>query len=141
MARTIEGDLTAPGMKTALVVSRFNSFITERLLEGALDALVRHGATSHDQVVVRVPGAWEIPLVVKRLADSGQYDAVIAIGAGLVQWALGCLVVYLGLFGIGGLVLGRPLQGAVAIVVAALLTWYLVTATRPAADRGETSVV
>ena len=63
-----------------------------------------------------------------------------AIGAGLVQWVLGCLVVYLGLFGIGGLVLGRPLQGAVAIVVAVLLTWYLVTATRPAA-RSETSVV
>ncbi|MEK7715418.1 MAG: sodium:proline symporter, partial [candidate division NC10 bacterium] len=63
-----------------------------------------------------------------------------AIGTGLVQWVLGCLVVYLGLFGIGGLVLGRPLQGAVAVVAAVLLTWYLVTATR-AATRSETSVV
>jgi 6,7-dimethyl-8-ribityllumazine synthase len=81
MARTIEGDLLATGLKTALVVSRFNSFITERLLEGALDALVRHGARHDDQVVVRVPGAWEIPLVVKRLADSGDFDAVIALGA------------------------------------------------------------
>ena len=63
-----------------------------------------------------------------------------AIGAGLVQWVLGCLVVYLGLFGIGGLVLGRPLQGAVAVVAAVLLTWYLVSATR-AAVRSETSVV
>lgn len=81
MARTIEGHLTATGIKTALVVSRFNSFITERLLEGALDALVRHGASSDDQTVVRVPGAWEIPLVAKRLVDSGAYDAVIAIGA------------------------------------------------------------
>ncbi len=81
MARTIEGDLSAAGLKTALVVSRFNSFITERLLEGALDSLVRHGAKSDDQLIVRVPGAWEIPLVVKRLADSGSYDAVIALGA------------------------------------------------------------
>lgn len=81
MARTIEGHLTATGIKTALVVSRFNSFITERLLEGALDALVRHGASGDDQTVVRVPGAWEIPLVAKRLVDSGAYDAVIAIGA------------------------------------------------------------
>jgi len=81
MPRTIEGHLTAAGLKTGLVVSRFNSFITERLLEGALDALVRHGASADEQTVVRVPGAWEIPLVCKRLVDSGEYDAVIAIGA------------------------------------------------------------
>lgn len=81
MPRTIEGHLTAQGLRTALVVSRFNSFITERLLEGALDALVRHGASADDQTIVRVPGAWEIPLVCKRFADSGAVDAVIAIGA------------------------------------------------------------
>jgi len=81
MPRTIEGHLTAAGLKTALVVSRFNSFITERLLEGALDALVRHGAEGEAQTVVRVPGAWEIPLVCKRLAESGRYDAVVALGA------------------------------------------------------------
>jgi len=81
MALTIEGPLTATGMKTGIVVSRFNSFITERLLEGALDALVRHGASHDDQTIVRVPGAWEIPLACKRLVESGRYDAVIAIGA------------------------------------------------------------
>ena len=81
MPHTIEGLLTAPGLKTALVVARFNSFITERLLEGALDALVRHGATAADQTIVRVPGAWEIPLTCKRLVDSGRFDAVIALGA------------------------------------------------------------
>ncbi len=81
MPRTIEGHLTAAGLKTGIVVARFNSFITERLLEGALDALVRHGADGDDQTIVRVPGAWEIPLVCKRLAESGKYDAVVAIGA------------------------------------------------------------
>jgi len=81
MPATIEGQLSAEGLKTGLVVARFNSFITERLLEGALDALVRHGASAEDQTVVRVPGAWEIPLVCKKLVESGKYDAVIAIGA------------------------------------------------------------
>ena len=81
MASTLEGHLTAHGLKTALVVGRFNSFITERLVEGALDALVRHGASSDDQTIVRVPGAWEIPLACKRLVETGRYDAVIAIGA------------------------------------------------------------
>lgn len=81
MARTLEGHLTAQGLKTALVVSRFNSFITERLLEGALDTLVRLGANTDEQVIVRVPGAWEIPLAAKRLVDSGEYDAVITLGA------------------------------------------------------------
>ncbi len=81
MPRTIEGHLTAQGIRTAIVVARFNSFITERLVEGALDALVRHGASGDDQTLVRVPGAWEIPLVCKRLAESGKYDAVVAIGA------------------------------------------------------------
>jgi len=81
MPRTIEGHLTAAGLKTGIVVARFNSFISERLLEGALDALVRHGASGDDQTIVRVPGAWEIPLVCQRLAQSGKYDAIVAIGA------------------------------------------------------------
>ncbi len=78
---SIDGVLTATGLRVALVVSRFNSFITERLLEGAVDALVRHGASAADLVVVRVPGAWEIPLACKRLAESGRFDGVVALGA------------------------------------------------------------
>ncbi len=81
MPKHIEGNLNAAGMKPALVVSRFNSFITERLVEGALDALVRHGANDADITVVRVPGAFEIPLAARLAADSGKYDAVIALGA------------------------------------------------------------
>jgi 6,7-dimethyl-8-ribityllumazine synthase len=80
--RTIlEGQLDARGMRVALVVARFNSFISERLLEGALDALVRHGATDEGLVVARVPGAFELPLAVKRFVRSGRYDAVVALGA------------------------------------------------------------
>jgi len=78
---SIDGALTATGLRVALVVSRFNSFITERLLDGAVDALVRHGASAADLVVARVPGAWEIPLAVKRLAEHGGFDAVVALGA------------------------------------------------------------
>jgi 6,7-dimethyl-8-ribityllumazine synthase len=79
--RTIEGKLTGEGLKFALVVSRFNSFITERLLEGALDCLRRQGVAEDDLTVVRVPGAWEIPVVVKRLAHAKNYDGVICLGA------------------------------------------------------------
>ncbi len=79
--RTIEGKLIGEGMKFALVVSRFNSFITERLLEGALDGLRRKGVAEEALTLVRVPGAWEIPLVTKRLAQSKAYDAVICLGA------------------------------------------------------------
>src|SRR5659263_552195 len=79
--RTLEGKLTAAGLKFALVVGRFNSFITERLLEGALDCLRRQGAAEENLTVLRVPGAWEIPLVAKRLAQAGAYDAVICLGA------------------------------------------------------------
>ena len=79
--RVIEGKLTASGAKVALVVSRFNSFITERLLEGAVDTLVRHDAKADDLVVVRTPGAFEIPVVTRKLAMSGKYDAVICLGA------------------------------------------------------------
>lgn len=79
-APAIEGKLIATGMKTAIVVSRFNSLICERLLEGTLDCLIRHGAEEEDQVVIRVPGAFEIPLVTQRLAQTGKYDAIIALG-------------------------------------------------------------
>jgi len=81
MVRTWEGNLTAAGLSFALVVSRFNDFITGRLLDGALDALRRHGAEEERLTVVRVPGAYEIPLAAKRLAASGRYDAVICLGA------------------------------------------------------------
>jgi 6,7-dimethyl-8-ribityllumazine synthase len=79
--RNLEGKLTAAGLKFALVVSRFNSFITERLLEGALDCLRRQGVDEDSLTVVRVPGAWEIPLVARRLAQSQAHDGVICLGA------------------------------------------------------------
>ncbi len=79
--RTIEGKLVGTGLKFALVVSRFNSFITERLLEGALDCLRRQGAADGDLLVARVPGAWEIPVAAKRLAQAKAYDAVVCLGA------------------------------------------------------------
>jgi len=80
MVKTFEGILTAKGLKFGLVVSRFNSFISDRLLEGAMDALRRSGAEEEDCVVVRVPGAFEIPLAAKKMAKSGRYDAVICLG-------------------------------------------------------------
>jgi len=76
----IAGSWSAVGLRFALVVSRFNSFITERLLRSALDALERGGATGRDVDVVHVPGAFELPLTAKKLAASGRYDALIAIG-------------------------------------------------------------
>jgi 6,7-dimethyl-8-ribityllumazine synthase len=81
MVKVVEGDLNARGIKFGIVVSRFNSSVTERLLEGALDALKTHGGKEQDIVVVRVPGAFEIPLVAKNLAASGKYDALICLGA------------------------------------------------------------
>ena len=78
--RPIQGELSATGLHFAIVASRFNSFITERLLSAAVDALGRSGATSEDVAVVRVPGAFELPLACKKLAVSGEYDAVIAVG-------------------------------------------------------------
>lgn len=80
MPRTLEGNLIDTGGRYALVVSRFNSFITDRLLEGALDTLGRHGADLDRVTIVRVPGSFETPLVCQRLAASGDYDAVIALG-------------------------------------------------------------
>ncbi|RME36977.1 MAG: 6,7-dimethyl-8-ribityllumazine synthase, partial [Deltaproteobacteria bacterium] len=81
MARVIEGNMEAKGFRFALIVSRFNSFICDRLLEGALDALQRHGAEDKDLTIVKVPGSFEIPLVARKLAESGNYDAVICLGA------------------------------------------------------------
>lgn len=78
--RTIEGRLDADGLRFALVVSRFNEALTSRLESGAVDCLLRHGAGDDDITVVRVPGAWEIPMVAARLAGSGDYDAVISLG-------------------------------------------------------------
>src|SRR3954469_15524706 len=79
---SVEGSLIVPqGARFAIVAARFNSFIVERLVEGALDALRRHGADLSKVTVVRVPGAWEIPLVCSRLAHSKKVDAVIALGA------------------------------------------------------------
>jgi 6,7-dimethyl-8-ribityllumazine synthase len=76
----IEGGLSAAGLRFGIVVSRFNSFITERLLTAAVDALERAGAASKEVDVVHVPGAFELPLTAKKLAATGRYDALIAIG-------------------------------------------------------------
>lgn len=80
MPRNLQGQLTANGQRFAIVVSRFNEFITSRLLAGALDALQRHGCTDDDVTIVQVPGAFEISFVAKRLAESKGYDAVICLG-------------------------------------------------------------
>ena len=77
----MEGKLTADGLRFAIVLSRFNSFISERLLGGALDGLVRTGCARESIDVVRVPGSREIPLVARELGRSGRYDAVICLGA------------------------------------------------------------
>jgi len=77
----LEGELDASGLSVGIVVSRFNDLITGKLLDGALDTLTRHGASEDDIDVARVPGSFEIPLVAQQMADSGDYDAVIALGA------------------------------------------------------------
>ncbi len=81
MPKTLEGSLSAKGLKVAIVVSRFNDFISERLLGGAVDTLLRSGARDSDVEVVKVPGSFEMPLVVSRLARSGRHDAIICLGA------------------------------------------------------------
>jgi 6,7-dimethyl-8-ribityllumazine synthase len=81
MPKIFEGQLSAAGLRFAIVVSRFNSFITERLLGGAMDALARTGANSDWIDVIKVPGSWEIPLVAGELARSHRYDAVICLSA------------------------------------------------------------
>ena len=79
--KVIEGNIAAPEARVAIVVSRFNSFINENLVDGALDVLKRQGLVPDDQItLVRVPGAVEIPLAVKKLAKSGKVDAVVALG-------------------------------------------------------------
>ena len=80
MAKTIEGKLTAQGLKFGIVVSRFNEFINAKLLGGAMDALIRHGAADDDIEVVWVPGAYEIPLIAQKMANSKKYDAIICLG-------------------------------------------------------------
>jgi len=80
MAKTLEGKLIAKGLKFGMVLSRFNNFIAERLLEGALDALKRSGAEEEDCAVARVPGAFEIPLAAKKMVKTGRYDAIICLG-------------------------------------------------------------
>jgi len=79
--KTIEGEHTAAGLRIGLVVSRFNEFVTSRLLAGAMEVLRKAGLNEHDVMLVRVPGAFEIPLVVRRLARSGRFDAIICLGA------------------------------------------------------------
>jgi 6,7-dimethyl-8-ribityllumazine synthase len=79
--KTLEGGFTDVDAPYALIVARFNAFITERLLEGALDVLKRHGVKESNLTIVRVPGAFEMPLVAQRLAASKKYQAIIALGA------------------------------------------------------------
>ncbi len=81
MAKIFEGKMEARGLRMAIVVSRFNDFIGERLVGGALDAFVRHGGSEGDIHIYKVPGAFEIPLAAKKAAGTGNYDAVICLGA------------------------------------------------------------
>jgi 6,7-dimethyl-8-ribityllumazine synthase len=81
MSSTIEGNLSAKGRRFGLVAARTNDLVVSRLLDGALDAFRRHGAAEDDIVVVRTPGAWEIPLALRDLARVGRFDALVAIGA------------------------------------------------------------
>ncbi|OGW37777.1 MAG: 6,7-dimethyl-8-ribityllumazine synthase [Nitrospirae bacterium GWC2_56_14] len=81
MAKTIQGNVTAQGLKFGIIAARFNDFITGRLVEGALDGLQRHGASEADIEIVKVPGAYEIPLAAKMLAQSKKYNAIICLGA------------------------------------------------------------
>jgi len=79
--KTWEGDLSAPGMRFAIVVARFNSFITDRLLAGCLDALRRSGTANENLELVKVPGSWEMPVVVRQLVAQKRFDAIICLGA------------------------------------------------------------
>ncbi len=80
MPPIIEGPLDAKGLKVALIASRFNEFVTDKLVEGALDGLVRHGADPKNLTLVKVPGSFELPQVAARLAGQGNYDAIVALG-------------------------------------------------------------
>ena len=79
--KIVEGQLTALDLRIGIVASRFNSFIVEQLVQGAIDALRRHGAREQDITLARIPGAWEMPIVVQRMAASRRFDAIIALGA------------------------------------------------------------
>ncbi|UCF55847.1 MAG: 6,7-dimethyl-8-ribityllumazine synthase, partial [Deltaproteobacteria bacterium] len=81
MPKILEGKISAEGFRFAIIVSRFNEFISSKLVEGAMDALRRHGATDEQVSLIKVPGSFEIPLTAKRLAENGQYDAIICLGA------------------------------------------------------------
>jgi 6,7-dimethyl-8-ribityllumazine synthase len=81
MAKIIEGGLDARGIRIAIIVSRFNNFITDKLLDGALEGLKIHGIEEDDVTVIRVPGAFEIPLLADQMAASGKYDALVCLGA------------------------------------------------------------
>ena len=80
MPRSIDGTLTARGLKVAVVAARFNHFIVDRLVEGAVDALVRHGVADGDITIVHCPGAFEIPQLAKRLVETAAYDAIVCLG-------------------------------------------------------------
>ena len=79
--KIIEGQLTAQGLRIAIVAARFNDFIVDRLMGGAVDCLLRHGADKAALTIIRAPGAFELPLICKRLAESGQFDGIVALGA------------------------------------------------------------
>ncbi len=79
--KTVEGQLNAQGLKVAIVAARFNDFIVDRLISGAVDYLVRHGGSEDDLTLVRLPGAFELPIAAQKLARSGDYDGVVVLGA------------------------------------------------------------
>lgn len=79
--KTIEGQLDAKGMKVAIIATRFNDFIVDRLVGGAVDYLARHGASREDLTIIRLPGAFEMPIAAQKLAASGKYDGIVALGA------------------------------------------------------------
>jgi 6,7-dimethyl-8-ribityllumazine synthase len=79
--KTVEGQLDAKGLKVAILASRFNDFIVDKLVGGAVDALTRHGASREDLTIVRIPGAFEMPLVAQKLAKSGKFDGLVCVGA------------------------------------------------------------
>lgn len=79
--RTVEGELNASGLKFAIVAGRFNNFVVDHLVSGAIDAIIRHGGKSADIVLVRVPGSYEIPQICRKLAEGGRFDALVAVGA------------------------------------------------------------
>ncbi len=81
MPKTIEGNLIAKGKKFAIIISRFNDFITDKLLSGAVDAFIRSGAKDSDIEVIRVPGSFEIPIIAKKLAEKKRHDAIVCLGA------------------------------------------------------------